>query len=668
MEAGRIVEYIDRQKVICAVVLEVRDKRLRMLNENNREVILPVSRLCPDSGERVDPARGREKAVEALKDTARRRDELSGRVDIEELWEVLHAEQQWVDLDTMTALCFPDNPTRDHASAVMRAFFKDRLYFKFNPDRFFPHTPEQVDQIAAQIKETERRNRLVTEGAAWLKHLSNSNPKPSGTFGQREQELIDIFKSVYLNGKDSPHYALGKEILAEAGLGDPDNLFPVLVKLGVWEENENIDLITFDISTEFPAEVMEAAATLVESAEPLAVGDATAAPRIDLTALTLMTIDGQSTLDYDDALSVEKIGEAYRLGIHIVDVAHHVKKDTPLDREALARCSSIYMPDQRLPMLPASLAEDLCSLKAGHLRPAVSTLVTLNSTLDIVSHQVLPSLIKVDRQLTYYDVNLQADENQTFKLLRDVAGLFHDFRMKAGAVQISLPEIHVWIGEDGEIAVNRINRESPGRMLVSELMIMANWIMARFLKSAGLPAIFRSQPEAKERLYHGDSDSIYKNIMQRRLLNRFVLAHSSETHAGLGLDTYVTATSPIRKYCDLVTQRQIRAAFGLEAAYSAQEIDDIIHRLELPMSQVSRLQQRRIRYWILKHLEQRVGQKEEALVLNKRRRSYRILIPEYMIECDLPLTSGLDLKPEDLVQVIIQRVNARKDVLNVFAG
>jgi len=319
-------------------------------------------------------------------------------------------------------------------------------------------------------------------------------------------------------------------------------------------------------------------------------------------------------------------------------------------------------------MLPSCLAEDLCSLKAGHLRPAISTLVTLSPSLDMVSVEIVPSLVKVEQQLTYYDVNVLAEVNKTYGILRDVAARFHDFRLLAGAVQITLPEVHVWIGEGSDVNINRINRESPGRMLVAELMILANWLMGRFLKEHGLPAVFRSQPEAKERLYRGDSDSLFQNIMQRRLLNRFVLSRKPEAHAGLGLDTYVTATSPIRKYCDLITQRQIRSAFELEIPYTDDEIEAIIRQLELPMSQVSRIQHRRVRYWILKYLEKRVGQKEEAIVLAKRRRSYQILIPDYMIECDMPLTSGLDLKPEDLIQVVIQRASARKDILNVFVG
>jgi exoribonuclease-2 len=240
--------------------------------------------------------------------------------------------------------------------------------------------------------------------------------------------------------------------------------------------------------------------------------------------------------------------------------------------------------------------------------------------------------------------------------------------MEAGAVQISLPELNVWIGEDGEIVVNKINRESPGRMLVSELMIMANWLMAKFLTERGVPAIFRTQPSPKERLFKGNEGNLFQNVMQRRLLSRFILNHEADHHSGLGLDAYTTATSPIRKYFDLVTQRQVRAALGLEAPYSSDDIDNIISLLEQPMSTVMKIQQRRSRYWVLKYLEQRIGQKEEAIVLLKRRKNYQVLLPEYMIECDLPISGGIELNPEDFIQVTIQHVNARKDILLVYGG
>ena len=86
------------------------------------------------------------------------------------------------------------------------------------------------------------------------------------------------------------------------------------------------------------------------------------------------------------------------------------------------------------------------------------------------------------------------------------------------------------------------------------------------------------------------------------------------------------------------------------------------------MSHVGRVQHTRHRYWLLKYLERQIGQKEEAIVLNRTRRSYQILLTRYMVECDLPISSGIELKPEDLIQITVQRVNARKDVLQVAIG
>ncbi|MBW2642579.1 MAG: RNB domain-containing ribonuclease, partial [Deltaproteobacteria bacterium] len=280
----------------------------------------------------------------------------------------------------------------------------------------------------------------------------------------------------------------------------------------------------------------------------------------------------------------------------------------------------------------------------------ISIMVKLSKSCEIIDYEIIPSLIRVERQLTYYDVNIIAQDSKEIIILRDIAEQFRQNRMAAGAVQI----------------VNRVNRESPGRMLVSEIMIMANWLMAQFLSEHNAPAIYRCQAAPRKRLYKGNEGSLFQNCMQRRLLSRFVLNSEHEYHSGLGLDAYVTATSPIRKYFDLATQRQIRAVLGLEEPYSMKEIDNIIQMLAQPMSCVSKLQFNRHRYWLLKYLEKRIGQKEEGIVLYKKRNNSQVLLSEYMIECDLPLSSGIDLKPEDLIQITIQHVDARKNVLSVF--
>jgi exoribonuclease-2 len=295
-------------------------------------------------------------------------------------------------------------------------------------------------------------------------------------------------------------------------------------------------------------------------------------------------------------------------------------------------------------------------------------MIDLSPMAEIMDYEIFPSLIKVQHQLTYFDVNIYAEENQNILILRDIAEKFRKKRLDARAVQITVPEINVWINENRDITINRINRESPARMLVSEIMIMANWLMAKYLKKRRVPAIFRSQPEPRERLYKNNTGTLFQNWMQRRLLSRFILSTDPDWHSGLGLDAYVTATSPIRKYSDLANQRQIRASLGLEEAYTAEQIAEIIQLLEVPMNNVGRFQFTRHRYWLLKYLENQIGQKEEAIVLHKTRRNFQILLTQYMLECDLPIPTGFDLKPEDLIQVTIQRVNARRDILQVSIG
>jgi len=663
MEKGSIVEYIDQKKIICAVVLDVKKSRVRLLTETNREVKLSANRLSHKSLKLIDISMGRVRMLDALKEISTRRKALIDAINIKELWDVLNTEQEWIDLPTMTAFCFPDNPTFDHESAVMRAFFNNRLYFKFNSDRFFPNSEEQVDRITAKNREKARKEKIITEASAWLKTLRKSNNTADpATLSEEAVEYINILKSYYIHEKESEHYAIGKEILSKADIRSTSEIFEIFVNLGVFDKNENLDLHLFDISTDFSDELMQKVPDTNRISAEISVRNG----RQDLTGLDIITIDGQTTTDFDDAISIEEIGDHYRLGIHISDVGALIQKGGYIDKEAFRRGSSIYMPDRKIPMIPSSFAENACSLIAGEKRPAISIMVKMSPFIGVVDYEIFPSLIKVKRKLTYYETNLMVNEDKDIFMLHDLASKFRQYRFAQGAVQISLPEINVWINEEGEISVNRVNRESPGRMLVSEIMIMANWLMARYLIEHGAPAIFRAQPGPRDRLYKGTEGNLFKNCMQRRLLNRFVLNHKPQRHSGLGLDAYITATSPIRKYFDLVTQRQIRSILGLEQPYTVEEVDSIIQSLEEPMTNVSVIQRKRARYWVLKYLEDKTGQQEEALVLYKRKNSYQVLIPRYMLECDISVSDAMELKPGRMIQVKLQHANARKDSFSVY--
>ena len=659
MEPGNIVEYIDRQKITCAVILDIKKMRLRLLTEGNREVNLSANRLSHKGDVRLDLSMGRDKLVGALKETASRRKSLISHINIQELWEVLYTEQEWIDLPTMTQFCFPDNPSLDHEAAVIRAFFDDKQYFKFNPDKFFPNTEEQVDKIVAQAKEAKRRSKIIETGSNWLKNTLENNQKTSPTDGM---DIEEILGSYYLFEKESPYQDLVKAILDKTGHRSNSIIFKALVKSGYWDIDENLDLKRYETPIAFPETVIASANEKKERFSSLSMDE----DRKDLTGLPLMTIDGQSTLDFDDALSIEYENGHYRIGIHIADVGYFIKRGEPVDLEAAGRASSIYLPDLKIPMIPPDLAEGICSLKAGNKRPAISIMVRMNPSGQMIDYDIIPSIINVKNQLTYYDVNLVADENKDIITLYDIAKKFQQQRLDQGAIQITLPEINIWIDESGKLNLARTNRESPGRLLVAELMIMANWLMAKFLAKNGLSAVYRSQTEPRDRLYQNNNGTLFQNWMQRKLLSRFMLTPEPEPHSGLGLDVYVTASSPIRKYFDLVTQRQIRAALGLEQPYSQDEIRQVIQVLEQPMGAVFRLQFQRQRYWLLKYLEGKIGEREEAIVIAKRKNNYIILLTNYMIECILPVSAGIELKPEDLVRATIQHVDARNDVLTVF--
>jgi exoribonuclease-2 len=201
--------------------------------------------------------------------------------------------------------------------------------------------------------------------------------------------------------------------------------------------------------------------------------------------------------------------------------------------------------------------------------------------------------------------------------------------------------------------------------MVSEAMILANCLVACHFRDLGQPAVFRSQQPPRQRLINGKDGTLYQNWMQRRFLSRVTLSTDPEQHAGLGLDAYLTITSPLRKYLDLVTQRQLRAVMGMDDPYSEDELTFVIQAVREPLSRVVFLQQERKRYWILKYLETMIGQREEALVLEKRRQHYVVLLKNYLMETTISVTAVKELVPEASITVVIDQVNAKADKLVV---
>jgi exoribonuclease-2 len=663
IEQGTIVEYIDQQSIVCAVVLEESEERARLLNEQTRELSHKISRLSHISRQRLKIAAGRDRLVAALKEAALRRKALAETIDIRELWEVLSGTQDWIDLVDMTGLCFPGKDSGDHESAVIRACFDNRIYFKFGQNAFLPYSVEQVARNIAAEREKAERQEMIETASAWLRRALEEDrveaPEPGAA------PFIEILKSYYLYGKDSADSQTGRAILSRAGIENVEKIFDALVKVGLWSPHHHIDLYRYDIPVDFSEKVMKRADDITAGVKDARVWD----NRKDLTSIPLFTIDGQGTLDFDDALSIEQDNGYYRVGVHIADVSAYIPKGDPIDDEIMGRGTSIYMPDLKIPMLPPLLSENICSLRAGEIRPAISIFAKIGRLAEIYDYEIVPSIIRVDQQLTYGYVDAISESNKDIAQFVDIAKNFRDRRLASGAMPIALPEIGVRVTENGEISVWRNDRESRSRLLVSEMMILANWLMAKFLAKHEMPAVFRSQPEPKARLYNQKNEgTLFQTWMQRRMLNRVILSSKPGFHSGLGLDAYLTGTSPIRKFFDMVTQRQLRGCLNLDTPYTTEEVNGIITAMEQPMTHAMLTQNRRQRYWLLKYLEGRTGQKEEAIVLERRRDGYVLLLTQYLLECRLSQSASWHLKPQDLAQVTIQHVDARREVLTVFLG
>jgi len=657
MNIGTIVEYIDQQKIISAVILSEKKGKLRLLNENSREVNFSEKRLSHVSHTCIDMNLSKPSMASQLKVVAANRRKLSSSINIRDLWEILHDEPEEIDISAMTLFCFDPPLNSDHEAAVIRAFFSDRLYFKFNNQTFLPYTREQVEIRKRQIIEAELKDALILKGAAWLTRLQKEEKLPEAP----EPRIITILKDYYLFGNDSDTASTAKQMIKKSGLRLVDQLFNLFVKAGVWDIDENIDLLSMQIPVDFSAAVMDAAGRL-SNAATLVFDDP---KRRDLTHLPLITIDGQSTQDYDDAVSLETTENGYRLGIHIIDVGAYIKNGDPIDMAARYRASSIYMPDDKLPMIPSSLSEDLCSLKEGQIRPGISTLVNMNRFFEVLDYKIVASVIKVHQQMSYSEANLLNGKNDPITSLYKMATILREKRLKAGAIQITLPEVNVWLEDNKEIRYAKVDRENPSRMLVSEMMILANSLMADFLSINGMPAVFRSQAQPKQRIFKGIETALMPNFMQRKQLSRAIINTHAEPHAGLGVKAYVTATSPIRRYHDLLTQRQIKAVLGLGKPYSSQELDDILQSISIPVANTGRIQGARKRYWLTKYLEGMRGASFEGLVLDCHRDHYNVLLKEFMLEARLP-SSGFKLKYGDIIQVTVQHADARRNQLTLF--
>ncbi len=395
-----------------------------------------------------------------------------------------------------------------------------------------------------------------------------------------------------------------------------------------WAEDEGTAILSvlykYDIPLEFPKKVTDFADNI-----PQSVSKEDLYNRLDLRNLNIITIDGDDAKDLDDAVSLEVTEKGdYLLGVHIADVSHYVKMDSPIDVEALKRATSVYIPGKVYPMLPKSLSNGICSLNENVDRLTLSCFMLISKQGKVMDYSIQPSVIKSKHRMTYHDVTEILENPKSLKrkeykdifgmllLMKDLAEILIKGAQKRGSIDFDLPEAKVILDENDFPKDIQEYEIGISNKIIEQFMLLANKTVAKHMVNKGLPSIYRvhEKPEAKKleafrellstfnislkedpkpQDFNNILDNI-KNTPEEALIKKTMLRSMSKAkykptndgHFGLAYEHYLHFTSPIRRYPDLMVHRALNMWF----INNAGGLKEMGNRLE-NVSSISTLQE-----------------------------------------------------------------------------
>ena len=344
--------------------------------------------------------------------------------------------------------------------------------------------------------------------------------------------------------------------------------------------------------------------------------------REDFKDLRTITIDGEDSRDFDDAISVERIEKGgYRLGVHIADVSHYVKEGSALDDEAFIRGTSVYFPDLVIPMLPEQLSNGICSLREGVERLTLSVLIDLDKDCNILNSRISEGVIISKHRMTYTAVQKIIDgDKELIEQYGDVANDILDYveiskklkekRFARGEIRFDIPEPQIFENEDGTIAKIEKRPIDESHQLIESLMILANEVVAKTYFSKKYPFVYRvhEKPETErvetlievlkalhinvsintkdikpydfQKILNDMGDDTRKDTINKIILRTMMKARYAPEclgHFGIASTFYCHFTSPIRRYPDLMIHRIIKASLkGQKAKESRIHFEEIV--------------------------------------------------------------------------------------------
>lgn len=673
---GSYLEYIQDKKLLSAVCLR-QDKpgRVFVRNARGKEEKLADSKAMFITPSCVDPNASYDILEEAMAKISARREALAASVSTAELWELMADEDSdkvW-SLEELSDLALSDC-TNDALSAVYRALENDSVYFIRKGSGYVLRSKEQVEEIFARQR-TEAANKLEHECLSkWLAELWGRPAEGAGPleypagYESAARKALANFADVAVNGQESCRLKEVSGLLKSVNITRKDAPFQFMLKAGLWTKDENLALHKYNIPIEFSAEQLreaDEAASLLDAEGNIIISEDELASREDLTALECFTIDDATTTDIDDALSFEEYSDgSSRIGIHIADASYYVVPDSLIDEEAKMRGTAVYLPDLKIPMCPAALSESVCSLVADKRRLAFSFLINFDADLNLTDYRMVPGIIKVKERHTYQTANEALAAGRWQKFLA-IAHRLAEKRRENGSISIPFPRVNVKVCS-GEILIERDNPNSPSQILVSEMMILANSIAGRYLAEREAPGIFRSQEPPEQPLgdlEDGDPVKLY-NI--RRFIRKGTMGLVPARHNGLGLDSYVQVTSPIRRYNDLLMQRQLKSLLASdEPVYDEASLGRALAYTKQATTLAANLEQERKNYWLLRYLEEHAWEDMEAVVLANHPDKHIVQLCSCLLESDCPHVPGHPLPPGSHIHVKIDLVWPRDNTLRL---
>ena len=625
---AKIVRFIDESSGLAKVAIG-RNKQAKL----PRDRIIFATGLVTDDMDLVDRFR-----VEAV--------DIAVTLDLVPVWKLVEEDRSKLSLQEISELCFEGSPTPVQITAVALHLDNDDKLFVYKADGYFSRTPAEVDEIQRKL----RRQTEVAERATTLMEALERGLLPA-TMSEDHVQMIEHLKQFVIYGDEYARSHVAHSLLGKVTVGNSNlekRAFDLLVGAGVFSEDEPLELHRAEIEESFDIGVLGEARSIKLPA------NIEQSKRLDLTHLEVFTIDNADTSDRDDGISLEILDQGYRIGIHIADAGALIPMGGPMDIEADRRMASLYLPEGTINMLPTDFIVQIGSIDPGENRYAVSVLVVVGPTGDVEGYEVVRSIVRSRSAISYEEAdnaigNPVSNMHKTMVSLNSIAQVLGGKREERGAININRSEMEVSLDDSGDPKVAVRNRTTPGQTLVAEMMILCNSLLADFCTLHGIPVGYRSQPPLDLSTLDPTATDKLASPFDRFLITRSLapagVSVIPSPHAGLGVSAYIQATSPLRRYPDLVMQRQIgHHILTGNVPYEVANIGVIAQRGEEQLREINRIEEARKRYWFLKYLMQtRLGTDFIATVLENEPHRYALVeLDEYPFRARVELPKLLD--------------------------